>query len=203
MKDMRKMNEEFDELVKSGELEAGVGRREAGGTLAAPGAVVKSPATAGLLEGEKRHNILKTKKSDGSQNPCMAGLFPLEKEAVSPKTRQEIYTSGMEAGRFAGLNFARQVVTVAQIAILTEMKETKSYRESGYVNWESYCANVLHVNVDVIDEMMRNFKKFGPGVDMLLKRAKEPETAVTGLYEMPGAGNRGSGIGNRGRGVRG
>ncbi len=80
---------------------------------------------------------------------------------VPPELRRLIFDSGREIGEFEGINRARQVITMDMLDKLYQIKKSKSYRASGYVNWDNFCDKVLGCNHDVIDEQIVFARKFG------------------------------------------
>lgn len=145
MKNMKKINDEFVNALGPGEV------------MPPAPAELEKPCTAGFFQ----EAIIENKEHDEISKPCTAGVFP-PREYISLEARKEIFETGRIIGHYDGLNFARQVLTVAQIAKLVEIRETRVYRKTGFVNWENFCREVIGTNVDVIDEQIRNFKKFGP-----------------------------------------
>jgi|GEM_PF-7030920 len=76
--------------------------------------------------------------------------------------RREIFEAGIELGKLQGLDFARKLVTVAHVAQLAGIKQSKAYRLSGFNNWANFCQQVLGINHEVVDEQISYFRKFGP-----------------------------------------
>lgn len=146
MKNLKRINDEF------------VNALGGGAETVAPAAERKMPAAEGILPDA----FVETKEDSENEMPAVQAFSPVVREYISPETRRQIFGSGMEVGRFEGLNFARQVITVAKIAQLQALRESRAYRQAGFVNWENFCREVIHIDKDVIDENIRNFKKFGP-----------------------------------------
>lgn len=140
------------------------------------------PAAAGSFQ----NSVVEYKGDDAIQNPAAAGFLP-GREYISLETQKKFLNTGRAIGQYDGLNFARQVMTVAQIAKLIEIRESRIYKQAGYSNWENFCREMLGVNVEVIDEQIRNFKKFGPAFLEAATRVSLSRTVFRKLRALPDA----------------
>lgn len=117
-----------------------------------------------------------------------AGMSSEDAKALAKlpvELRRVIYGAGQEMGEFTGLNFGRQVITVAMLAKLHSIKKSKSYRASGIVNWETFCEQVLHCNHEVIDEQIAYLRKFGPAFLAAAKQISLSRRVLRELKALP------------------
>ena len=87
------------------------------------------------------------------------------------KINYQIQKISMAVGQSQGFDLIRKFVTVTELKLLQEIKETKSYKGFTYENdngelvtistWSEFCKEILVTDVQNIDNRLRNLVRFG------------------------------------------